>query len=100
MESSTHSVFAVFDSAAGAYLPPFFMQTTGLAVRAFTEACNDSGHQFHRHSGDYTLFRIGLFDENTGSLFSLEAYERLGSGNEFADQVSLDTTPGPREVAV
>lgn len=90
--NDTHKVFSVFDAAAQAYLTPFFMPTRGLAIRAFQQAVNDEGHQFHRHAADYTLFEIGLFDERSGQLLSRESYDRIGSGNELAEQPSLDMT--------
>ncbi|AXL15501.1 nonstructural protein [Microviridae sp.] len=82
-------VFAVFDSAANAYLTPFFFDTVPLALRAFTSAVNDEGHQFHRHADDYTLFEIGMWDELTGELGTLSAYNRLCGGNEVSSSPSI-----------
>lgn len=82
-------VFSVFDSAANAYLTPFFLDTVPLALRAFTAACNDEGHQFHMHAGDYTLFEIGAWDQHSGELSTLSSYNRLCAGNEVADMPSI-----------
>ena len=82
-------VFSVFDSAANAYMQPFFMDTVPLALRAFTAAVNDEDHAFHRHAADYTLFEIGTFDQSSGELGTLQAYNRIVGGNEVAELPSI-----------
>lgn len=59
-------IFAVRDSAAGAYLNPFALPNTPTALRAFKSCVDDPGHQFHVAPGDYSLFSIGQFDTTTG----------------------------------
>lgn len=71
-------IFTVYDSKAEAYLQPFFADTTGIALRDFETACNDSAHQFARHAGDYTLFEIGLFDERKARFENLTTPINLG----------------------
>lgn len=58
-----HKIFTVYDSKAKAYLPPFFLHATGLAIRAITDCVDDPEHQFYRHPADYTLFECGTFDD-------------------------------------
>lgn len=71
--------FSVFDSAAQAYLPPFYSKTTGLALRSFETAANNAEHDFHNHAGDYTLFELGSFDESTAYFTPLKAPLNLGT---------------------
>lgn len=59
--------FAVFDVKAGAFLPPFFLPETPVAVRVFGDCVNDSQHQFGKHPEDYSLFLLGEFDCRVGS---------------------------------
>lgn len=59
---------AVFDSKVGAYSPPFFVKTKGEAIRSFTDACADDNLPFKKHPGDYRLFLLGEFDDNSGLL--------------------------------
>ena len=61
-------IFTVRDSKAAAYLPPFFMFNEAMAIRAIQDAVNDEKHQFHLHPEDYHLFRIGVFDDDTGEI--------------------------------
>lgn len=59
-------IFAVFDHKAEAFLRPFFSETTGLALRGFTDAVNEAGHEMNRHPEDYVLYEFGEIDVQTG----------------------------------
>lgn len=59
-----HKIFSIYDSKAEAYLPPFFIHTEALAIRAFADAVNQPGHAFNAHPEDYTLFNCGAWDDN------------------------------------
>jgi len=58
--------YTIWDSKADAYITPFFSVNDKVATRSFASACNDEGHDFHRHAEDYTLFRVATFDQTTG----------------------------------
>jgi len=62
-------IFSVYDLKAKAYLPPFFLPKEEMAVRVFTDCVNDPTHQFSKHPNDYTLFKLGDFNDDTGELF-------------------------------
>lgn len=78
-------VFSVYDEKSEAYLPPFYLDTVGQAIRAITDCCNDSNHQFYRHTSDYTLFLLAEYDDRTGS-YKLEK-KSLGSLVEFKTEM-------------
>jgi len=63
-------LFTVFDSKAEGYLQPFFAVTEAVALRMFMTAVEDPQHDFHRFAEDYTMFRIGEFDQAEGVLVS------------------------------
>lgn len=75
--------FSVYDSKAEAYLPPFFSKTTGLALRSFETAANKADHDFHDHAGDYTLFELGSFNEQTAEFTALKSPHNLGTALTF-----------------
>lgn len=60
-------MFAVFDNVAKLYLNPFLEATDGTAVRAIQDAAKGD-HPFAKHPQDFTLTRLGLYDEETGEL--------------------------------
>lgn len=73
-------IFSVFDDKAQAFLQPFFMKTGAEALRAFGQAVSEEGHSFCKHASDYTLFGIGVFDQETGKIAGLDAHTNLGNG--------------------
>jgi len=77
-------IFSVFDSAAEAFLRPFFAETEGLAKRAFSEAVNtpQGDSNFFKHYQDYSLFLVGWFDDQKGEL-TAEQPTHLGNGANF-----------------
>lgn len=74
-------IFSVYDVKAEGFLQPFFAPRRGVAVRSFSQAVNDEGHEFHRHAEDYSLWVIGHFDTWTGTISSFEP-ERLIAAKE------------------
>lgn len=61
-----HNVYAIFDGAAQAFLPPFCLRNDNQAIRAFSDCTNSPNHQFNEHPEDYTLFLMGTFCDATG----------------------------------
>lgn len=77
------TLFTVYDTKAEAYLPPFNFNTIGQALRAFADMCNTPEHGFCRHPEDYTLFKLGTFDDQK-ALFDLETNPQpLGTAIEY-----------------
>lgn len=62
------NIYAIYDTATGAYMRPFFMQSDGQATRAISDLVQDENHEVGKHPEDYSLFRVGIFDDNTGTL--------------------------------
>lgn len=68
-----HRIYAVYDNAVKAYLPPFFVPSEGAAVRAFVHACMDPEHQFNKSLHDYTLFYLGTFDDTEAAFHTADS---------------------------
>lgn len=79
------NVYSIYDTAAGAYARPFFMQSDGQAMRAFVDIAGDKEHEIGRHPEDYSLFRLATFDDTKG-VFHPEAPECLSTGLEAVAQ--------------
>lgn len=78
-----HHLFTVYDDKSEAYLQPFFLQTIGQAIRAFTDCANDPNHQFGRHPADYTLFELGSFDDSNAGFALYDTPKNIGKALEF-----------------
>lgn len=63
-----HKIYSVYDSKAQTYTPPFFQHQEAMALRTFTDCCNDPGHTFGMHPDDYTLYHLGTYNDNSGTI--------------------------------
>lgn len=81
-------MFTVYDSKAEAYMQPFFMQSVGAALRAFSDTVNDPSHAFSKHPEDYILFELGTYDDATASI-QQNAPRSLGVAIEFVNKTAL-----------
>lgn len=61
-------MYTIRDNKAECYLSPFFFQRDGEAIRAFDDVVNKSGSQINAHPEDFSLFKVGEFDQDTGSV--------------------------------
>lgn len=77
------NVYSIFDSKAGIYTPPFHCITDGEAIRAFSDAANSKDHYVGRHPGDYTLMKIGTFDDQSGHYQRVDHFGNLGVALQF-----------------
>jgi len=77
-----HQIFTIFDEKAKAYLPPFFMHHPAMAIRTFGDMCADKNHQFGAHPEDYTLYKIGEFDDSTALISKHQAPHPIITGLE------------------
>lgn len=80
-----HRVYTVYDSKAEVYMQPIFMRADGEAVRAFKASIAQSGHQFASNPADYTLFAIGVYDDDKGRVTHFDAFVNLGNGAQFKE---------------
>ena len=86
-------MFTVYDSKAETFMPPFFVPSKGLAIRAFEDCVNSNDHHFGKHPADYTLFYLGEFNSDNAA-FSCETKQSVGNGVEFLNPLKpTETNP-------
>ncbi len=78
-------MFSVYDTKAAAFMQPFFMPTDGMAIRAITDCVLDPKHGFSQHAADYTLFYLGVFNDDKAVFTVCDAPVNLGSLITFVD---------------
>lgn len=61
-------IYSVWDSKAGLYGQPFFAQREEVAVRHFAAALGDPASMLGKFPEDFTLFHVGHFNEELGTL--------------------------------
>lgn len=79
--NGTLMLFSIFDQAADAFMRPWVAPTKAVALRMFSDMANDPEHEISKHSGDYCLFCVGTFCEDTAELNP--AKESLGFAVEY-----------------
>lgn len=89
-------MYSIYDSASCAYMRPFYAQTDGMATRSFGDIAQDANHEIGKHPADYTLFKVGIFDDNTGEIVPM-APERIASALELVSQ-ARNIAPGQLSV--
>jgi len=90
------NAYTIYDVASGVYMRPFFSQADGQAVRGFKDIATDADHEVGKHPEDYTLYRIGTFNDTTGKIAG-EDLEKLATGLEC---VSLDRNPNKADLKI
>ena len=75
-------MYSIFDRASGVYDRPFPSNSDQEATRGFTDLCMNDETMIGRHPDDFTLFRIGTWENNKGELFPSGAPEKVINGAE------------------
>lgn len=89
-------VFSAFDAKLAVFDAPFYMLTDAAAIRAFSDQVNDSSGQsclakWNRHPEDYSLFRIGEFNDQTGEIVCSKPVSLVTASAIFSmDSAQLD----------
>ena len=86
-------MYSIYDSAAAAYMRPFFVQTDSVAIRAFSDLALNAEHDVGHHPEHFSLFRVGEFDDNQVSKSYFEDPECVATAMEMVGQ-SQKIVPG------
>lgn len=59
-------IYSIFDKTAKQFGLPFFQINDETAIRMFSNLVNDKDSMLNKNPDDYTLFRLGEFDADSG----------------------------------
>lgn len=76
-------VYSIYDVQSATYLHPLFCKQDGEASRVFHDLCHDENHPCGKHPADYTLVRIGTWNDADGKLTGDSVPEKIVSGLEI-----------------
>lgn len=62
------SIYALHDSKAEAYTQPFYAINDSVAMRNVSSSINQPGNDVHLYPSDFTLYRIGEFDDTNAHI--------------------------------
>lgn len=86
-----HKIFAVYDSKAAAYLPPWISENAATAIRRFEASVQNPETDFARFPGDYTLFELGDWDQHSGEIRMNQAHTNLGTALSYLQNNRMNT---------
>jgi len=77
-------IVSIKDTAADAFGRPAFVATEGVALRQFQDEVNRASddNQLYKHSQDFHLYYLGMFDDSNGVFELLETPKLITRGND------------------
>lgn len=57
-------IYSIFDVKAKAYNRPFLLLNDDIALRTATDLVSDPSSDIHRHPEDFTMFKLGDYDDS------------------------------------
>lgn len=76
-------MFSVRDSKGEKFHPPFFKSTHGEAERDFAQMVRDEKSLANKFPEDFDLYYIGLYDDLTGKMETLDTPQHLQKAITF-----------------
>jgi len=81
-------MFSLYDSKAEAFGPPFFLQSTGQAVRALMDISNDPQSMVGRHPADFVLYEVGEYDDSSAEVVNKNPHILVGMASDFSNKIA------------
>lgn len=75
-------IYSIYDSKMAIFAQPFFARTEASALREWLNLSNDETQAINRNPEDYTLFYLGEWDDQKGSIETPKAPISMGSALE------------------
>jgi len=82
-----HGLFSVRDSATETYNVTFTAPTNAAAMRQFGDLANDQSTNVNKHPKDFTLYRVGTWDDDTGEI-EPETLQKLAQAEDYHGEAS------------
>lgn len=78
-------VVSVKDRALDAYGNPFYVHALGQAIRSFSDEINRNApdNTMYNHAGDYDLYHLGTYDNDTGTFENEERPIQIAIGKNL-----------------
>ena len=76
------NIYAVLDTVAVEFQPPFYLKNDAVAVKEFGEACENTETNWNKHPEDYSLYNLGEFDTESGMINSKDK-RQIANASQF-----------------
>lgn len=88
--------YSLFDSKAAVYGTPLFAVNDAMAIRSFKRLVNDPNTMVNSSPEDFSLYKIGTFDDAVGVLDGCEPVAIVNASSLVAVVVSPTVVNGGR----
>lgn len=76
-------IYVIHDVVSDAFMSPFYSPQDGSAVRAVVTQLRDPNSMLAQHPADYSLYRIGEFDDQLGVITAVDPIHLVGRVSSF-----------------
>lgn len=82
---------SVRDVKSELYGRPFFVRTSGEAIRSFMDEVNrnEKDNMMAAHPSDFALYEIGLFDDAEGKIYGYDIPKLLLQADQVKDKNAI-----------
>lgn len=85
-----YGLYCIYDEAAGVFTAPTIDLSDESAMRNFQKMCADSGCMMNFRPADFSLYYVGCYDAETGSIEPLIPPSRLINGSSGFEERVVD----------
>lgn len=82
-----YGIYSIRDAAANVFTAPTIDITDESAIRAFSQAVNNAGSMMNYCPSDFSLYRLGTLDVESGSIDPIAPPTKLLSGDHLVKVV-------------
>lgn len=79
-------IYCIYDSKAEAYNDPVYFQNDQVAMRAAVDLVSQGDNQIRNHPQDFTLFKIGEYDDETAQIKAADKFEVVCRFHEISTE--------------
>ena len=83
-----YGIYSIRDSASGVFTAPTIDLTDNSAIRAFSQAANNSDSMMNFCPSDFSLYRVGTFNVESGTIVPLNPPMMLVSADRLLEVVN------------
>lgn len=78
-----YGIYCIYDEAAGVFTAPTIDISDESAMRNFHKMCAEAGSMMNFKPSDFSLYAVGFFDAESGSIDPLSPPSRMIVGSEL-----------------
>lgn len=82
-----YGIYSIRDAAAGVFTAPTIDLTDESAIRGFSQAVNNAGSMMNFLPSDFSLYRIGTYDIESGQINGINPPTMLVCGDRLVKVV-------------